>query len=246
MKSCKYQERFYRDWQKSKDLYSQEVIVAQSDIQVFSDKRLEKKILEKKINFYRSQINNYISKEPKFLNSLEPLEVEINSPSIIKKMAESSKQAGVGPMASVAGAIAEFLGNDLLKTGVKELIIENGGDIFLKSSRMRKIGIFSGRSTSWKGLVINIKGQGAPLGICASSGTIGHSLSFGRADSAVIIAKSAILADAVATASCNRIKSEKDLKRALDFAKSFQDVLGAVFIMGKKLASWGMFEFSIF
>mgnify|MGYP002683397260 FL=1 len=117
-------------------------------------------------------------------------------------MSDESKKANVGPMATVSGAICEFLGFELLKKGYKDVIIENGGDIFLKSRKARLIGIYSGRSKIWENLCLKIKPKDTTIGICPPYGTIGHSLSFGQADSVVILSPSSSLADAVSSVSC--------------------------------------------
>jgi len=124
------------------------------------------------------------------------------------------------------------------------VIVENGGDIFLKITKVRKIGIYSGRLKLWRGLKLSIKPKDTPLGICTSSGTVGHSLSFGCADSVVILSRNVSLADAVATATCNRIKSKQDLEAALAFAKSIKGILGAAIIVKNNLISWGKIAFA--
>jgi ApbE superfamily uncharacterized protein (UPF0280 family) len=243
MKTNKYQERFYRDWISAKDLHLTRIVDKETDLQVLTDKPLAKDFLKERIQEYRYAIENYINKDRRFLTALKPIEVELNAPAIIKTMGISAKKANVGPMAAVAGAIAEFLGRDLLKKGYKDIIIENGGDIFLKSTKTRAIGIYCGRSKLCNILKLKIRPQDTPIGICTSSGTIGHSLSFGCADSVVILSKSAVLADAVATATGNLVKSKQDLKRALDFARSILGVVGAVIIIKDNLISWGKIEF---
>jgi ApbE superfamily uncharacterized protein (UPF0280 family) len=159
-------------------------------------------------------------------------------------MAEQSKVANVGPMSTVAGAVARFLGWDLIKEGYKDVIIENGGDIFIKSRKARRVGVYVGRSKLWNNLQLLIKPKDTPIGICTSSGTIGHSLSFGCADSVVIISKNTALADAVATATANRIQSKDDLSKALEFARGIKGVLGVVIILKNNLVTWGKVEFS--
>lgn len=235
----KFQRRFYRDWVAAKGLYSARIIAKETDLQILTNKRLDKDSVEEKIFSYRWDIENYIDKEKRFLTSLKPLQVELGAPAIIQRMAASARTANVGPMATVAGAIAEFLGRDLLRQGYKDVIIENGGDIFLKTTRSRKIGIYAGRSKLWNQLRLNIMPKDTPIGICTSSGTIGHSLSFGCADSVIILSKSVSLADAVATATANRVKSKKDLRPALDFAKGLPGVLGVLIIMKDSLITWG-------
>ena len=101
-----------------------------------------------------------------------------------------------------------------------------------------------GRSKLWNNLQLVIKPKDTPLGICTSSGTIGHSLSFGSADSVVILSKSTSLADAVATATANRVNSKEDLQRALDFARAVKGILGVVIILKNNMVTWGKVEFN--
>ncbi len=244
MKSLRYQRRFYRDWAGSKDLKFTHIIAKETDLEIFTNRAVDKEQICEQIRLYRWDIENYINKDPRFLTTLRPISVEINAPRIIQEMACVAKKADVGPMASVAGAIAEFLGKGLLKQGYKDVIVENGGDIFLKTSKRRSVGLYAGRSKLWNKLRLNIKPKDTPLGICTSSATIGHSLSFGCADSVVVLSRSTVLADAVATATCNKIKSKEDLKPALDYAKSVPGVAGVIIIVKNNLISWGKVEFS--
>ncbi|MEI6631408.1 MAG: UPF0280 family protein [bacterium] len=244
MKADKYRKRFYRDWIKGSGLYECRIAVKETDLQVFTDRPVDKNFVKERIRLYRLDIENYIDRDRRFLTALKPIEVELTARPIIKEMSRAAKKAGVGPMAAVAGAIAQAVGRDLLNRGFREIIIENGGDIFLASRKIRLIGIYTGRKKLWGGLKLKIKPQDTPLGICTSSGTIGHSLSFGCADSAVILAKNASLADAVATAVANRVQNKGSLAKALEFARSIPGVLGAVIIIKESLASYGGVEFS--
>ena len=243
MKTDKYQRRFYRDWVKAKDLYLTHIMEKETDLEILTDRQLDKGFIEGKIRAYRWDIESYIDRDRRFLTALKPLTVELNAPKIVKEMAAQAGKVNVGPMATVAGTIAEFLCRDLLKQGYKDVIVENGGDLFLKSTKRRTVGIYSGRLKLWRGLGLVIKPKDTPLGICASSGTIGHSLSFGCADSVVILSRHASLADAVATATCNRVKSKDDLQDAINFAKSISGVSGIVIIVKNNLISWGKVEF---
>jgi len=239
-KSKEYQKRFYRELTKDSDLIGQDVIVKETDLFIFAEKDI-KNIAKEIIKKYRTQIEDYIRKRPEFMVSLEPISMDPNASDIIKEMIYTTKLAGVGPMASVAGAVAEFAGNELLAYS-KQIIIENGGDIFIKSDKIRTIAIYAGDSPLSNKIFIKIKPENTPIGICTSSGTVGHSLSFGKADACVIIAKSAILADAVATATCNRIKEKKDIAPSLEFALSIKGIKGAVAILGKDFGSMGNIE----
>jgi ApbE superfamily uncharacterized protein (UPF0280 family) len=244
MKTSKYQRRFYRDWVKNKDLHLAHIVTKETDLEILTDKPIDKKFIAEKIHLYRWQIENYISRDPRFLTSLKPIPIELDASFIVKEMAQAAKKANVGPLATVAGAIAEFIGRDLLKSGYRDVIIENGGDIFLKTRKARAIGIYAGKSRLWNNLSLKIKPENMPIGICTSSGKIGHSLSFGCADSVVILSKNASLADAVATATANLVRSKQDLQRALDFARLIRGVSGVVIILRNDLISWGkVFEF---
>lgn len=156
-------------------------------------------------------------------------------------MAEAALKAGVGPMAAVAGATAEYVGRDLLKSSA-EVIVENGGDIFIKTLESRKMGIYAGRSALSEKIALTIHPDQTPLGVCTSSGTVGHSVSFGRADAVVILSKDTSLADAVATSVGNRVKTAKDIEDALAFAQTISGVDGVVVIIDDKIGMWGEVE----
>lgn len=224
-------------------MQSLRIIDKETDLQILADKKIDKDFIRQRIGLYRRQIEAYIAKDPRFLTSLKPIAVELGAPLIVREMSEQTKKANVGPMASVAGAIAQAVGKDLLKKGHKEVIIENGGDIFIKTKKIRSVGLYAGRSRLWRSLRLKIKPADTPLGICTSSGAIGHSLSFGSADSVVILAKDASLADAAATATCNRVQSKGDLQKALDFARVINGVVGIAVIFKKNLIAWGKVEF---
>ena len=182
---------------------------------------------------------SYIRSDPSFFSSLEPLEVMEDAPEIVRVMAEASEKAVVGPMASVAGAMAEFVGRELLAFS-GEVIVENGGDIFLRASKPRTLGIFAGEESPFTGkLAIEVPPSEEGLGLCTSSGTVSHSLSFGRSDAVLVMARGAALADAMATSVGNILKTPEYIQMALDRAKSVDGVLGVVAIIGDKFGTWG-------
>lgn len=238
MKSQGYQERKYRTRVRSTDLVTSSCIVRETDL-LISAKRVLEAEAKKAVIRYRSQIEEYILKDNRFLTSLEPIDVPDDAPMIVRDMARTAKLAGVGPMAAVAGAIAEYVGKDLLKFS-EEVIVENGGDIFIKTNKTRRIGIYAGGSSLFtERLVIEVEPQEEGFGVCTSSGTVGHSLSFGKADLATIVADSATLADSVATATGNRVKEPSDINSSIEFARSIGGVRGVVVVIGKNLGAWG-------
>lgn len=214
-----------------------DVAVYETDLRIGADKNLYDKALEL-VKEFRKQIETWIEFQPEFMTSFDPVGIKPDMPEIVRKMTEAANEAGTGPMAAVAGAVSEMTGRELLKYS-GEIIVENGGDLFIKTSSKRKVGIYSGCSPLSGKIALEIEPSDSPVGICTSSGTFGHSVSRGRADAVVIISKNTFLADAVATAACNRVKNLEDIHRAIDFTSNIKDVRGIVVIMGDKLGTWG-------
>jgi ApbE superfamily uncharacterized protein (UPF0280 family) len=240
MRQNEYQKRIYRHWVKVDDFIKTHITIEETDLLILSRNHPDLKLIKQRIYSLRQDIKDYITKDGRFAVSLKPIAVELNAPPIIKLMAKAGKACNVGPMAAVAGGIAQLLAEDLKNHGYSELIIENGGDIFLtKQKKDRVIAVFAGESNFSGRLNLLLKPADTPCGICTSSATFGHSLSFGNADSVVILAKDAALADAVATATCNLVKSKKDLKKGINFARSILGVFGAAIILDNNLATWG-------
>jgi len=232
-----YEPRTYRHWIKGGDLISFNVVVKETDLYIRASTNLKSKA-RKLVLKYRDALERYIERHPAFLTSLEPLPVDGNAPHIVKAMSEAASKAEVGPMASVAGAIAEFVGTELLAF-TPEIIVENGGDIYLKSLGKKIIGIYAGESPLSGKIGLEIAGADTPLGICTSSGTVGHSLSYGKADVVIVLSKSASLADAAATAIANLIKQPGDIPGGIERAKSIEGVSGVIIIQGDKTGLWG-------
>ncbi len=232
-----YEPRTYRHWVKGEDLVSFNVVVKETDLYIRASRNLKSKAL-KLVLKYRDTLERYIERHPSFLTSLEPLPVGDDAPRIVKLMSESAAKVGVGPMTAVAGAIAEFVGTELL-TFSPEIIIENGGDIYLKSLRKRVVGIYAGKSPLTGKIGLEIKGEDTPLGICTSSGTVGHSLSFGKADAVVVLGQSATLADAAATAIGNLIKQPSDIACGIEFARGVEGLKGLLIVKDDKVGLWG-------
>ncbi|MFC1808159.1 UPF0280 family protein [Candidatus Omnitrophota bacterium] len=233
----RYEPRTYRSYSKSEDLISFKAQIEETDLFILADRDLSaesKRFIER----IRADIKGYIQKNPGFKDSLEPVEAEDDAPRIIRDMVQAAKKAGVGPMAAVAGAVAEAVGRELLKFS-SQVIVENGGDIFISSDKPRIIGIYAGESKLSEKIGIQIEKSQYPCGICTSSGTVGHSLSFGKADAVVIISTSTALADAAATAICNKIKSKDDIGNGIEFAQTIEGVSGILVIVEDIFGAWG-------
>jgi len=244
-----YQKRTYRNLihdnkltpeRSDRGLTYFQVAVKETDLYIGANKDLSKEVREAVLK-YRYQIEEYIRRFPEFQKSLIPLQLDPFAPRIIKAMMEASSLTGTGPMAAVAGGISEFIGKELLNQS-EEIIVENGGDIFLKTSSKTSIGIYAGTSPLSNRIGIKINPDDTPLGVCTSSGTVGHSISFGRADAVTVVSKSALLADAAATSVGNLVKDKRDFNRALEFAGKIDGILGVLIVLGKEMAVYGKVE----
>jgi ApbE superfamily uncharacterized protein (UPF0280 family) len=232
-----YQPRSYRHWVKGNDLVAFSVTVKETDLYIRARSDLKCQA-HKLVQKYRHILEEYIEGHPSFLTSLEPVTVEKNAPPLVREMAQAAQKAGVGPMAAVAGAIAEAVGKELLAFS-PEVMVENGGDIYLKSLTKRLIGIYAGRSPLTGRVGLEIEGKDTPLGICTSSGTVGHSLSLGKADAVIALSPSTALADATATAIGNHILKPQDIPGGIEFARSIKGLKGVIIIQGEQLGVWG-------
>ncbi len=238
-----YLERFYREQVRAPDLVSFEVKVGETDLLVWaaSDLRAEATELARR---YRRELQDFIQRQPRFRSSLKAYAVPDSAPAIVRAMAQAAALVDVGPMAAVAGAVAEFTGRELARLDSPEVIVENGGDIWLASTRERRIGIFAGESPFSGKLALRVPAAPGGLGICTSSATVGPSLSFGRADAAVVLAPSAALADATASALGNRVKNPGDIEAALEWASEVPELIGCLVIIGEHMGARGAINFA--
>lgn len=203
------------------------------------DPPMEKFVLDR-ILCYRNIIEDHITVAPEFASSLAPLVPPSGISQILTEMYSASQLTSTGPMSSVAGVIAEYICNDLLmEFNLSEVIIENGGDIFMKLTSPATISIYAGDSPLSEKIGLDVKPENTPLSVCCSSGKIGHSLSFGIADACMVACRSGALADAFATACCNRVKSSKMIGEVTEHALLNPEILSVVIISGDKVAIGG-------
>jgi ApbE superfamily uncharacterized protein (UPF0280 family) len=235
-----YQERSYRHNINAQGLIPTYVSFKETDLYIMASREVEQEALDL-VYQYRNQLENYIAGRPEFLTSLVPIAKDPLAPAIAKQMIQAANSADVGPMAAVAGAIAEFVGIGLLDHGIDEIIVENGGDIFIKRNKECISSIFAGQSPLNQKAGIRIAAGLMPVGVCTSSGTVGHSLSLGMADSVTVLAPSAPLADAAATRLANEVSvvGKDKINEVLAFAKTIPGLFGVVIICGKHIGAWG-------
>ena len=202
------EKRFYRDWMKAEGLFRFDARVMETDLAILAERDLTREALARIVTL-RNGLQKYADAHEGFLAALEPVKADADAPEVVKRMCRATESWGVGPMASVAGAFAEMVGEALLARS-KEVIVENGGDIFIATKVPRDIGIFAGGKSPFSGkLAVQVRPESGIHGVCTSSGTVGHSLSRGKADAVVTFAASAAYADAAATAIGNRIQRRR-------------------------------------
>jgi ApbE superfamily uncharacterized protein (UPF0280 family) len=238
VKSQIYVPRFYRERRTlAGGRASFNVLCRDTDLWIAADPKLEP-LARARVIKLREGLESYIARRREFLTSLEPLPDDGSAPDIAGEMIAAARAAGVGPMAAVAGAVAEAVGRELLALS-PEVIVENGGDIFLKTSGSFLTGVFAGDSPFTGKIAYEIETHGQPMGLCTSSGTVGHSLSFGRADAVTIISRTAVLADAFATAVGNIVKAKGDIEAGLAYARDHIEIMGCGIIVGDGIGLYG-------
>jgi uncharacterized protein len=232
-------ERFYRYLLAINHLLRFEIKVEETDLMVMAEKNIKKEI-KKEVEKQRAIIKNYIKEHPSFYYSFKPVSCD-SQQEIIKIMSNASFLTQTGPMASVAGAIAETTGKKFLKDS-PQLLIENGGDIFAKINTSFKVGIFAGNSPLSMKLGLKLPAAEFPVGIASSSGTVGHSFSYGNADAVTVISASAALSDGAATYLGNSVREKIDKNLIMKEIEKFPFIKGVLIIKDEEVFIWGAVE----
>jgi uncharacterized protein len=242
-----YEPRIYRQQFNSKRFHFFQVFFRETDLWIGVDQDSYnpdiKNIAFKKVVSLRNVLDEFIRTNPDFRTSLLPLKTGNDAPPEAKEMAEQSARAGVGPMAAVAGFFSQEVAAEMIKKfDPKELVIENGGDIFLQLSEDLTMSVYAGKSPLSEKIGVVIPAKESSLGVCTSAGTVGPSLSFGKADAVMVACKNTALADAWATALGNRVKSAADIEPTLAYSEKYPEILSLVIICEGKVGIKGSFE----
>ena len=229
-------EREYRDDPSPRGMVSFRAVIDETDLWIAADQDLTEAALDS-VRRHRAEVEEYIREHPGFASALKPWVVKVPGSTLVSRMTDAATAVGIGPMAAVAGTIAEAVARDLSEFSEK-VMVENGGDLYLIGGDARRVGIWAGHSplTGRVGLEVD---TGDGVAICTSSGTVGPSLSYGKADAAIVISRSGALADAAATELGNRISGPGDVEPALDWALSVTGVTGAVAVVGEAIGIKG-------
>ena len=235
----RYSERTYRNLVQTY-LSQVRVTVQETDLSIYADGDVAS-IAKEAVLQQRGYIDSYIRQHAGFAKCLDPWPKDPMAPEIVCQMIDAGQLAQVGPMAAVAGAVAEQVGQAL--EGVcTEMIIENGGDLYLNVAHDLCIAIFAATSPLSLRVGLNVPAAPMPVAVCTSSGTVGHSLSVGRADAVCVVSPSGPLADAAATAIGNRVLRAADIDAAIRWGKTIEGVVGILIIIGDKMGAWGQVD----
>ncbi|MFA6929538.1 MAG: UPF0280 family protein [Lentisphaeria bacterium] len=196
-------------------------------------------LIAEEIRRQRDLLESYLLVQPLFRISFVPIGLLPGAPPIAERMAAAAAQVGVGPMAAVAGAIAQAAAEVALSNGALESIVENGGDLYLASDRPVQVGIFAGKNSPFNALAFVLKPDMLPLALCSSSSKMGHSISLGHCDLATVAAQNAALADAAATLACNLVHSTADLQPTLQRIMEITGISAVLLICGGEIGLAG-------
>lgn len=230
-----YEPRTYRHAVAPQGLVTFEVVIRETDLQIAAQADLSDLAMEL-VREARAQLEGYIAGHPFFAETYSPVAVENDAPELVRAMAQAGRIANVGPMAAVAGAVAEFVARGLAHRS-DEVIVENGGDVYVIGTQDRTLALWSGEGI--RGVGIQIAGDALPAAVCTSSGRFGHSTSLGSADAVAVIGTDGAITDAVATALANRVHGAADIERALEAASHIHGVRGVVINAAGHVGAWG-------
>jgi len=224
------------------------VVVEESDLRITARRSLEKagtQEVARYLSAIRGELKNYILLHPEFTTSLTPLAPDPNAPPIARAMLDAAIACQVGPMAAVAGTVAQAVA-DRFASESPDILVENGGDIYLHSTRERIVALLA-EPIQGARLALRLAPGEFPVALCGSSATIGHSLSFGSADLVTVKSRSGSIADAAATTLGNLAKSADHLPLVLERAKELAPagVLGVFVQVGGKIGVWGDMELAV-
>ena len=232
--------RFYRSWINN-NLKTFNISYKETDLLIRSTEKLPDLCLNTVIKL-RNKLDKFIKHNPQFKKSLTPVSLPENTPSPILKMNQSAKVVNVGPMATVAGLFSETIGQVMLKKS-DQVIVENGGDIYLSVEKDPVIGIYAGDKSPFTNKIgIKIAAENTPVGICTSAGTIGPSLSKGKADAVIVMSPETTLADAAATAIGNKVQTKSDINDAVKQGRNIKKITGIIVIKKDNIGMWGDLE----
>jgi ApbE superfamily uncharacterized protein (UPF0280 family) len=217
--------------------------INESAVRCYSDNHYAIEAAFASIQFHRQQLEDYLSKNSQVLHALHPVELQGSVPRVVDTMRSVTEPLRIGPMAAVAGVLADLAVESMLEKNVKVAAVENGGEIYVHTIQTPfNVGLYAGTAPVSAQIGFQIVPSDCPIGVGTSSGTVGHAFSFGKADAATVFAENAAVADASATAVCNTVRGrdiQQSVETGINFAKSLPFIRGAIIVRGDYIGSTG-------
>ncbi len=223
----------------TKNLFKESFALKETQCTIISDQQKGVQTAKQSIQRNRRKLEIYIKSNPKFLYTLKPAPVP-EKPLVAKLMAQAAQKAGVGPMAAVAGAIADLAVADMTRAGCKVAVVEDGGEISAQSNIPVDVAVAAGDEPLSRRFGFRL--AEFPVGVATSSGRFSHALSFGDAEAAIVFCKNATLADAAATAVGNTVKGldvQAAIKAGISRGLSIDGVEGVMIIYEGQVGTAG-------
>ena len=242
-----YEPRTYQHQFNTKRFKSFRVVHKETELWIGIDPASYKKnmvdVANNKIVELRTILDDYLKKHPEFQKSLVPIRIVDDMPKEAKLLCAASQKAGIGPMSAIAGLFAQAVGEEISKNfSVNEMVIENGGDLYLDVMDEITISVYAGSSPLSQKVGMKLPANETPIGVCTSAGTVGPSLSFGKADAVMVACKNTLVADAFATALGNMVKSEEDIFTMIKSSEIVDEIEMVIAIVGDKIGIRGNFD----
>ncbi|MCW4029900.1 MAG: UPF0280 family protein [Candidatus Bathyarchaeota archaeon] len=221
------------------NLHKEKFAFKEAQCTIISDTPLGIENAKQSISRNYQELEAHVAANPKFSWTLTPISVP-EKPLVAKLMAQAAQKAGVGPMAAVAGAIADLAVQDMLQAGCKVAVVEDGGEISAQADRPIDIAVAAGDEPLSRRFGFRL--TEFPVGVATSSGRFSHALSFGDAEAAIVFCKDATLADAAATAVGNVVKGDDAqavIQTALDKGLAIEGVEGVLIVYKGEVGTTG-------
>ena len=217
--------------------YDEHTTIAKDDIIAFIDT---------KCRYLWKTFEDYFKIDPEYKDTYDPYKVSEDAPEPIQRLALGSIITEVGPMAGIAGLYAEEIGKACKdEFGFKEIIVENGGDLFIDVEKKIKVSLFAGDHPLSNRIKLDIEPHMCPMGLCASSGKFGHSKSLGNADLVSVACYDTVMADQYATAFANQVLDVSDIEEVIETAIEVVNLKHISIFKDKAFAIGGLIKVSL-
>ncbi len=180
---------------------------------------------------YRYQIEEYLRQHPAFREAEAPIQTYASAPEIARYCDLASRLTNIAPMLCMSGAIADFVGRDLVGDS-QNIIVSSGGDSFIRSSIPLEIYLYAQGSPLHERLVLS-------LPLLKKTFGLGTFVPKKGINAITVLSRSASWASAYATDMGLRLAAGENLNSVLDRAQNYVDVGGIIVVSGSRIIAVG-------